>query len=67
MEFETGVGGGVGGGYMPESEKGAGLWRHIYEANPFMEASRLAAMSQGLGKRLGFSAFGPESDHMPNK
>ena len=52
---------------MPKTEWGTGLRRHIYEANPFMEVSRLAAFSQGPGKRLGFPTLAPEPRYMPNK
>ena len=55
------------GGGMPETDWGSGLRRHIYEANLFMEASRPAAQSQGLGKRLGFWVLEPGSDYMPTK
>ena len=55
------------GGGMPELEWGSGLRRHIYEANLFMEASSLAALSQGLGKRLRFSVSAPGSEYMPIK
>ena len=46
-------------GGTPRTEWGSGLQSYIYEATLFMEASRLAAHSQGLGKKLGFG-FGKE-------
>ena len=48
-------------------DQGSGLWEVIYEANLFMDASRLTALSKGLGKRLEFSFFGSGFGHMPIK
>ena len=49
------------------ARKGESALRLISVGNLFIGGSGLANPGHGLRKRLGFSPFGPESDHMPNK